>query len=125
MGLWELVKMCNKKISKKEDTSVTLILYRLDKLEEEQRKNNSSIMTLLQEIQNSLTTTNKTIVLHTSQIKQLQERIETLEEQKIDKKEYQSKHDSVVSRLDIYKQILMAVAGGLGVSLLIELIKLI
>lgn len=117
--------MCNERLSKKEDNNVTLILYRLDKLETEQRKDNENIMTLLQAIQEGLTETNKTMVLHSSQIAQLEERMKLVETKKLDKKEYQAKHDVVVSRLDVYKQILMAVASGVGVSLLIEFFKMI
>lgn len=117
--------MCNERLPDRDDNDLNLILYRLDKLETEQRKDNENIMNVLQAIQDGLTETNKTIVLHTAQITQLQEHIKNIEDSKLDSKEFNSEHDAVVTRLDTYKQILMAVAAGVGVSLLVEFFKII
>lgn len=110
---------------KEHENNINLLLYRIDKLEEEQRKENASIMTVLQAIQEGLTETNKTLIMHTTEIAQIKEKISTLETEKVDLQQFKTEDKNINSRLDTYKQILMAIAGGLGVSLLIEFFKII
>lgn len=107
------------------DATFTLLLYRLDRLEEEQRKENQDIMRLLQNIQESQNSINETIVLHSAELKQTNARLKNLENNKTNKKEFNITINEITKRLDTYKQLLTAVGGGVAVSLLIELVKMI
>lgn len=108
-----------------EEPTLTLLLYRLDKLEEEQRRDNKEIMKVLQTIQENQHSSSEKIVQHTTELERVNARLNSLEEHKVDDKEFTPIVNHLENRLDVYKQVLMAVAGGVGVSLLIEFFKII
>lgn len=115
--------MCNEKCKNQHEHESTLniLLYRIDKIEEERRRENKDIMNLLQNIQEGQTEINKELAVHDTKISGMIEDIETLKNDKVDFDQF----NVVNKRLDIYKNILMAIAGGVGVSLLIEFFKII
>lgn len=115
--------MCNEKCKNRQEHESTLniLLYRIDKIEEERRRENKDIMNLLHNIQEGQTEINKELAVHDTKISGMLEDIETLKNDKVDFDQF----NVVNKRLDIYKNILMAIAGGVGVSLLIEFFKII
>ena len=115
--------MCNTK--QEHESSLNILLYRMDKLEEERKRENKDIMNLLQLIQEGQSEINKTMAVHERQLLTLEHEIEELKHEKVDEDTFHTQYNTITSRLDIYKQILMAVAGGVGVSLLIEFFKII
>jgi hypothetical protein len=110
---------------KKDDSTFKLLLYRLDKLEEEQRKENQDIVRLLRGIQESQSSINEKIVLHSAELKQVNARLSKLEEDKVNKDEVETKLVSLRNRINVYQKVLMAICGGLGVSLIMEFLKLL
>lgn len=97
----------------------------LEKLEKEQKESNIEIMKTLQVMQQGLNDNTKTLIeLHERQ-QMIEEKIHCIERLK----EVTTKHGeeirSLTKRMEIYKQILMAVGTGAGVALLVEFIKFI
>lgn len=97
----------------------------LEKLEKEQKESNIEIMKTLQIMQQGLNDNTKTLIeLHERQ-QMIEEKIHCIERLK----EVTTKHGeeirSLTKRMEIYKQILMAVGTGAGVALLVEFIKFI
>lgn len=82
-------------------------------------------MNLLQHIQQGQSETNRTIAVHEKQILTIENELNEIKHTKLDEDKFDTQHEAITNRLDIYKQILIAVAGGVGVSLLIELFKMI
>lgn len=118
--------MCDSKKLKDED-NIKLLLYRLDKLEEEQRKDNQAIMTTLQAIQDGLTETNKTMVVHTTKIAMLEGKVSELETDNEKQIERLATHRELINslrdRLNIYKAGAMFIIPALAVYIAWEVIK--
>jgi sugar-specific transcriptional regulator TrmB len=119
--------MCNEKCKNRQEHESTLniLLYRIDKIEEERRRENKDIMNLLHNIQEGQTEINKELAVHDTKISGMIDDIETLKNDKVDLDQFNVECHTISKRLDIYKNIIMAIAGGVGVSLLIEFFKII
>lgn len=118
--------MCNTKQPtntppKNNSNNQQLLFYRLDQLEENQRKDTETIITTLKVIQEGINESNKTLILHTEQITQLQKTTN----EKVDKDKYQSDMESLTHRLDIYQKILLGVGVAVVGAIIIELIKIL
>ena len=115
--------MCNEKSKKEKETpdNIQLLFYRLDQLEENQRKDTETIMTTLQLIQNGVNDSHKTLIQHTEQITQLKTEVND----KLDIDKYIADKEALLHRLDIYQKILMGIGVAVGGAILVELIKII
>lgn len=121
------VTMCTEpcKNRQEHESTINILLYRIDKVEEERRRENKDIMKLLQSIQEGQTEINKEIAVHETKIQSMETSINELKNEKVDEETFDTQCNTISKRLDIYKQIIMAIAGGLGVIILTELIKMI
>lgn len=119
--------MCNESCKNlhEHESTLNILLYRLDKLEEERKRENKDIMNLLQNIQEGQTEITKELAVHETRINTMEHDIEELKIGKVDEETFETQCGTISKRLDIYKQIIMAIAGGVGVSLLIEFFKII
>lgn len=97
----------------------------IEKLEHEQKESNTEIMKTLQVMQQGLNDNTKTLIELSQRQQMIEERIHGIDTLK----EVSTKHGEEIrtlyKRMDIYKQIMMALGTGVGIALLIELIKFI
>ena len=97
----------------------------LEKLEQGQKNNYTEIMKTLRLMQEGNNEQNKTLIELNQRIQVVEQKINCIDRLK----EVTTKHGEEIrtlyKRLDIYKQLLMAIGGGAGVALLIEIIKFI
>lgn len=108
-----------------EEVTLHLVLYRLDKLEEEQRRENKEIMKLLHSIQENQHHTDEKIIQHTTELTRVNARLTKLEDGKVDVDSFTESTNNTKQRLDTYKQIvtgLIIAVGGLILSKMIEII---
>lgn len=119
--------LCNEECKNRteHESTLNILLFRIDKIEEERRRENKDIMNLLQSIQEGQTEIGKEIAVHDTKIEIIEHEIEELKVGKVDEETFETQCGTISKRLDIYKQIIMAIAGGVGVSLLIEFFKII
>ena len=108
-----------------EDVTLHLVLYRLDKLEEEQRRENKEIMKLLHSIQENQHHTDEKIVQHTTELTRVNARLTKLEEGKVDVDKFNESSKNTNKRLDNYKQITIGILISVGALLLTKMIEII
>lgn len=108
-----------------EEVTLTLLLYRIDKLEEEQRRENKEIMELLHTIQKNQHINDEKLVQHTTELTRVNARLDKLEQGKVNSAEFDKTCDNVTKRLDNYKQIIFGIVIAVGAMMVSELIKLI
>ncbi|WP_292474213.1 hypothetical protein [Methanosphaera sp.] len=118
--------MCNEtKHDEEEYKDYLIILYRLDHLENAQKENFKELMKTLQIMQQGQNEQNKTLIELTQRQQVVEQKIQCIDRLK----EVATKHGeeirTISKRLEIYKQILMALGTGVGAALLIEIIKFI
>lgn len=116
--------------------NIEIILYRLDKLEEEQREQNKQVLTLLDTIKEGQTQTNQTVVQHSTEIQQITAHITQLQNNKQDiessnayydslQKQVNSKADKdVEQRVDRYGQVIIYLVGAIILLFLTRLFNL-
>lgn len=108
-----------------EEITLSLLLYRLDKLEEEQRRENKEIMHLLQTIQENQHETSKKLVQHTTELTRVNARLDKLEESKVDDNEFETTCNNVNKRLDNFNKIIIGIAISVGAFVLSQLIEIL
>ena len=108
-----------------EEPTITLLFYRLDKLEEEQRRENKEIMKILQTIQENQHHNDEKLVEHTTELTRVNARLDKLETGKVDSKEFDTTCKNVIKRLDNYKQVILGIAITVGAMVISRFIELV
>ena len=126
--------MCNEKEKKIEEQR--FLDYRIneleknltkgiEKLEREQKESNTEIMKSLNIMQQGLNENTKTLIELTQRQQIVEEKINCIDGLKEVATKHAEEIRNIKQRMEVYKQILMAVGTGVGIALLIDLIKLI
>lgn len=108
-----------------EDVTLHLVLYRLDKLEEEQRRENKEIMKLLHSIQENQHHTDEKIVQHTTELTRVNARLTKLEDGKVDVDAFAESAKNTNKRLDNYKQVIIGILITVGALFITKMIEII
>lgn len=108
-----------------EEVTLTLLLYRLDKLEEEQRRENKEIMELLHTIQENQHHNEEKIVQFNTELTRVNARLEKLEKGKVDSKEFSTTCDNVIKRLDNFNKVIIGVIVSVGALVITKLIEIL
>lgn len=118
--------MCHEKNKNEQELKdYRFILYRIDQLEHEEKENFKQLMQMLQIMQEGQNEQNKTLIELTQRQQVVEQKIQSIDRLKEVAAEHGEGIRNLSKRLEIYKQILMALGTGVGVALLIELIKFI
>ena len=126
--------MCNE--NKQEEEEYRFMDYRLDqleknlereiqKIEQEQRRNNTEIMKTLQTLQEGVNNTTRTLIVHEGKLNSIEEKSKCLEELKKETTKQAQQIKTLYSRMSTYRQLLMGVGIAALGAVLIEIIKFI
>lgn len=108
-----------------EEVTLTLLLYRLDKLEEEQRRENKEIKELLHTIQENQHHNEEKIIQFRTELTRVNARLEKLEKGKVDSKEFSTTCDNVNKRLDNFNKVIIGIVVSVGTLVITKLIEII
>ena len=128
--------MCNEKHTQKKQEEQRFIDYRLTqleinlnkaltKLEQEQQENNRIIQDSLRTLQEGINSQSRTLIELEQKEKALEEKLVCIDKLKEVATKNTTRVHNIERRLDIYKQVLIAVAGGVVIALLTEIIRMI
>lgn len=97
----------------------------LTKLEQEQQENNRTLQNSLQALQEGINSQSRTLIELEQKEKALEEKLVCIDKLKEAATKNTTRVHNIERRLDIYKQVLIAVAGGVVIALLTEIIRMI
>ena len=128
--------MCNEQSHKKEQEEQRFIDYRLTqleinlnksltKLEQERKQEYNLIQDSLKTLQEGINSQSRTLIELEQKEKALEEKLVCIDKLKEAATKNTTRVHNIERRLDIYKQVLIAVAGGVVIALLTEIIRLI
>lgn len=128
--------MCNEKNKTKNREEQRFIDYRLTqleinlnkslaKLEQERKQEYNLIQDSLKTLQNGINSQSRTLIELEQKEKALEEKLVCIDKLKETATKNTTRVHNIERRLDIYKQVLIAVAGGVVIALLTELIRMI
>lgn len=128
--------MCNEKNKTKNREEQRFIDYRLTqleinlnkslaKLEQERKQEYNLIQDSLKTLQEGINSQSRTLIELEQKEKALEEKLVCIDKLKEAATKNTTRVHNIERRLDIYKQVLIVVAGGVVVALLTELIRMI
>lgn len=128
--------MCNEKNKTKNREEQRFIDYRLTqleinlnksltKLEQERKQDYTLLQDSLKALQEGINSQSRTLIELEQKEKALEEKLVCIDKLKEAATKNTTKVHNIERRLDIYKQVLIAVAGGVVIALLTELIRMI
>ena len=126
--------MCNEKQHDEEE--YRFMDYRLDqleknlergiqKIEQEQRRNNTEVMKTLQTMQEGINDTTRTLIVHEGKLNSIEEKSKCLETLKKETTKQAQQIKTLYSRMATYRQILMGVGVTAVAAIIVEVIKFI
>lgn len=128
--------MCNEQSKQNKQEEQRFIDYRLTqleinlnksltKLEQERKQEYNLIQDSLKTLQNGINSQSRTLIELEQKEKALEEKLVCIDKLKEAATKNTTRVHNIERRLDIYKQVLIAVAGGVVIALLTELIRMI